>query len=285
MITEELHGLISNSCTLPPMPVVATRVMRELMSPEASADSISKIIETDQALVTRILKISNSAFYGCARKVGSIQLAIVVLGFNTLKNLVIATSTKSLYHQQSDAEQGLWEHSLAVGVASHVLAIALCPTCLEDAFTVGLLHDLGKLVLYTKDPEGYSRILAQQKQGRSCHESEQDAYGFTHADIGTVLANKWNLPETFEAAIGLHHSLGRPEFGKLAPRPKQLTALVRLANNAAKRAVAPEDEDIVLPTDGLDIAMTTFNATTDHIDGYVAMIRETLDAERGLFEV
>jgi putative nucleotidyltransferase with HDIG domain len=285
MVTEELHGLISNSCTLPPMPVVATRVMRELMSPGASADSISKIIETDQALVTRILKISNSAFYGCARKVGSIQLAIVVLGFNTLKNLVIATSTKSLYHQQSDAEQGLWEHSLGVGVASHVLAIALCPACLEDAFTIGLLHDLGKLILYTKDPEGYSRVLAQQKQGRSCHESEREAYGFSHADVGAVLASKWNLPETFEAAIGLHHSLDRPAFNKLTPRPKQLTALVRLANNAAKRAAAPPDEDLVLPTDGLDVAMATFKATDEHIDSYVSMIRETLEAERSLFAV
>lgn len=284
-MTMDIHELITNSCTLPPMPVVATRVMRELMNPDASADSLSKIIETDQALVTRILKISNSAFYGCARKVSSIQLAIVVLGFNTLKNLVIATSTKSLYHQQSEAEQALWEHSLAVGVASHVLAAPFSPANLENAFTAGLLHDLGKLILYAREPEQYTTILKRQEQGVSCHTSEREAYGFTHADVGTVLANRWNLPETFEAAIGLHHSLDAPEFHKLKPQPKELTALINLADGVTKQLLAPADEGVEPPVDGIEAAMETLNAAKDQVDGYVAMIKETFEAEKGLFEL
>lgn len=284
-MTIDLKELVTSSCTLPPMPVVATRVMRELMNPNASADSLSKVIETDQALVTRILMIANSAFYGCARKVSSIQLAVVVLGFTTLKNLVIATSTKSLYHRQSPAEQALWEHSLGVGVASHVLAIPFCPAGLEDAFTAGLLHDLGKLILYTKEPEGYALILDQQKGGISCHLSENDAYGFTHADVGAVLAEQWNLPETFEFAIGLHHSLHTLEFQKLKSRAKELTALVNLADGITKRILVPVSEGAEVPVEGMEIAMDTLGVTQEKIDGFLTMIEETFEAEKNLFEL
>ncbi len=284
-MTLQLHELVTSSCTLPPMPMVAARVMRELMNPDTSADSLSKIIETDQALVTRILKIANSAFYGCARKVGSIQLAVVVLGFNTLKNLVIATSTKSLYHQQSEAEQTLWEHSLGVGVASHVLAIAFSPSALEQAFTAGLLHDLGKLVLYTKEPSTYTGILAKQEQGVACHISEREAFGFTHTDVGSVLVEQWNLPENFEAAIGLHHSLDTGKFRELKPRAKALTAIINLADGITKQLLVPGNEGVEAPTEGIEIAMETLAISKDHIDGFLSQIKETFDAEKNLFTV
>jgi len=284
-MTVDIDELVTSSCTLPPMPVVATRVMRELMNPDASADSLSKIIETDQALVTRILKIANSAFYGCARKVSSIQLAIVVLGFNTMKNLVIATSTKSLYHQQSDAEQTMWEHSLAVGVASHVLAMAFCPAHLEEAFTAGLLHDLGKLVLYVKEPARYTEILDKQRQGIMCHVSEQAVYKFTHADVGAVLVNRWNLPESFEATTGLHHALDSDTFRQLKPQAQQLVALIALANGVAKQILIPIEEGTPAPVDGMGIAMNTLGATQDRVEGFLTMIKETLEAEKNLFEV
>ncbi|MBN1916566.1 MAG: HDOD domain-containing protein [Verrucomicrobia bacterium] len=280
-MTSNFTELVDGSCTLPSMPVVATRVMRELMDPQATADSLSKIVETDQALLTRILKIANSAFYGCARKVGSIQLAIVVLGFNTLKNLVIATSTRSLYQKQSLAEQTLWEHSLAVGIASHVLAMALSPGNLDNAFTVGLLHDVGKLVLYQQDPEGYSAILDGQAKGATCYEPEQKLLGFTHAHVGAVLMNRWNLPENFELAIGLHHSLDGADFNRLKPQPKQLTALVNLADTIAKRVISGND---MAPTDGMPMAMETLGATNEQVDNYISMIKETLDQEKHLFE-
>jgi len=283
-MTTDIHDLVTTSCTLPPMPVVASRVMQELMNPDASADSLSKIIETDQALVTRVLKIANSAFYGCARKVSSIQLAIVVLGFNTMKNLVIATSTKSLYHQQSAAEQSLWEHSLAVGVASHVLAIVFCPGQLEEAFTAGLLHDLGKLLLYTKEPARYTEILDRQKQGVMCHVSEREAYGFTHADVGAVLANRWNLPESFEMTTGLHHALDSEPFKELKSATKKLVALVALANAVAKQILMPTEEGTKVPVDGMDLAMETLGATENRVEGFLAMIKETLQAEKDLFE-
>jgi len=280
----DLQELIANSCTLPPMPVVATRVMREMMNPNASADSLSKIIETDEALVIRILKIANSAFYGCARKVSSIQLAIVVLGFNTLKNLVIATSTKSLYHQQNETEHALWEHSLAVGVASHVLAIAFCPSSLEDAFTAGLLHDLGKLILYTQNAEQYAALLGEQHD-TPCHVSEQQAYGFTHADVGAALVHQWSLPETFESTIGLHHSIGSGRFDELKPQAKGLTALINLADDITKKVLVPVGKDV--PTDAgapADV-MQVLGISEDQIDGYLSMIKETFEAEKNLFDL
>ncbi len=284
-MTSNVAELVTGSCTLPPMPVVATRVMRELMSPETTADSLSKIIETDQALVTRILRIANSAFYGCARKVGSIRLAVVVLGFNTLKNLVIATSTKSLYQKQNKTEQSLWEHSLGVGISAHVLAMALCPTSLEDAFTTGLLHDIGKLILYTKDPDGYPDVLEAQARGISCHVSEQEAYGFTHTDVGAVLADKWNLPQSLESAVGLHHSLDTSAFAKLKPQPKQLTALTNLADGVTKQLLTPVAEGVKAPVEGMETAMETLNASKEQVDGFLSMIKETFESEKGVFEI
>ena len=284
-MTQNVAELVSSSCTLPPMPVVATRVMRELMSPETTADSLSNIIETDQALVTRILRIANSAFYGCARKVGSIRLAVVVLGFNTLKNLVIATSTKSLYQKQNETEQALWEHSLGVGIAAHVLAMALCPTSLGDAFTTGLLHDIGKLILYTKDPDGYPDVLEAQTRGISCHVSEQEKYGFTHADVGAVLADKWNLPKSLEAAVGRHHSLDSGAFAKLESESKQLTALANLADGVTKQLLMPAVEGAEVPVEGMEAAMKTLNASKEQVDGFLSMIKETFESEKGVFEI
>jgi len=280
-MTADFNELVTNSCTLPPMPVVATRVMRELMNPEASADSLAKVVETDQALVTRILKIANSAFYGCARKVGSIQLAIVVLGFNTLKNLVIATSTKSLYQKQSPAEQALWEHSLAVGIASHVLAMAFSPGNLDNAFTVGLLHDIGKLIFLQQDPEGYSSLLEERAPGAPSCEPEQNAFGFTHAHVGAALMNRWSLPESFESAIGLHHSIDGPDFSRLKPQSKQLTALVNLADAIARRVATDTDQ---VPPDGMPTAMETLGISEEQVNNYISMIKETLEQEKTLFD-
>lgn len=200
--------LISNLGDLPPLPQVAAQVLRISADPDATAEDLRKVISTDQALTSQILKISNSAMFGMMREVKTLSQAIMTLGFSTIKSVVIASSAKNLYHRGTVGlqERLIWEHALVTALSSRALARALKFPRVEEAFIGGLLHDIGKSVLGIKFPERYGAILRTVYNGQGdTVEMELETFGFDHAMVGEALLHSWNLAESLQQAVRWHH--------------------------------------------------------------------------------
>ncbi len=223
--------LIANLGDLPPLPQVASQVLRVSADPDATAEDLRKVISTDQALTSQILKISNSAMFGMVREVTTLTQAIMTLGFSTIKSVVIASSAKNLYHRGSVGlqERLIWEHALIAAIASRAFAKSLRFPRVEEAFIGGLLHDIGKSVLGVKFPERYGALLRTvYNEGGVCLNLELDTFGFDHAMVGEALVGKWNLASSLQSAVRWHHD---PIHA--AQDHQELAAIVALANQMA----------------------------------------------------
>jgi len=197
---------------LPTLPAIAMEVNRMLEDVDTSIKKLSQIIENDQAIVPKILKLVNSSFFGVRSKITNTSHAIVILGFNTVRNAIVSVSIIDAFAKK-DALNGFdiaefWKHSVAVAVTSRHLAAKNRFYCPEDAFTGGLLHDIGKLVLSQYFPELFEEVwTATQKDGLSWYEIEKKVLAVTHPQIGAYLAKKWQLPDGLVDAVKYHHTI------------------------------------------------------------------------------
>lgn len=223
--------LIQNLGELPPLPQVAAQVLRLVADPDSTTEDLQKVISTDQALTSQILKIANSAMFGMMREVRTVTQAIMTLGFSTIKSVVIASSAKNLYSRGSIGlqERLLWEHALVTALAGRGFARALRFPRSEEVFVGGLLHDIGKSVMGIKFPERYGALVRQVYNGEAdSTQLELDTFGFDHCMVGEALLRSWNLADSLEAAVRWHHDPHQ------APEPHQaITALVALGNQIA----------------------------------------------------
>jgi putative nucleotidyltransferase with HDIG domain len=198
---------------LPPLPAVVTRILQTVNDPRISAEELSRLISLDQGLSSKILRIVNSAYYGFPKRISTVTHAVVILGFNTVRNLVLGVSAFGMLTQKSGSS-GLdrtkfWEHCVAVAVASSVMAKKRRPvnrSVSEEAFIAGLLHDIGKLFLDCYFPVQYAvTLLFGQREALSVLASEQRVLEIDHAAVGRRIAEHWNFPPLLASAIGGHH--------------------------------------------------------------------------------
>lgn len=223
-VTEELVAL-------PTLPLVTSRLLEAVAHPETSAEEIGRILSLDAALTARTLRLANSDFYGFPRKVGSVDLAVVVLGSNTIRDLVLSASVFRTLAGDASSMEDLWNHSLACGVAARSLAERSRYRLSGEAYAAGLLHDIGKVVLHQTDPSRFQAVLAMvEEQGVASEEAERGLFGSSHSEVGAWLAERWDLPADLVEAIACHH---RPET---ATRNPALAALVHVANALAEEA-------------------------------------------------
>ncbi|MFO7496906.1 MAG: HDOD domain-containing protein [Desulfobacterales bacterium] len=230
---------------LPPMLQVVMKAREVMANPKASFKEIAAVLETDQALAGRVLKMANSAYYGLSGMVSSIQHASVVLGFKTLEEVItLAGSTSFLSSKLTgygiDAG-GLWRHSLAVAFGSKLIAADRNNGLQEHAFTAGLFHDAGKIIL---DPHVLERkaefdALLAEAQG-SCFQVEQNLFGFDHAELAAELCKQWKIPEIQAVGVGFHHNPG-------AAAGEDLAYILHVADLIAERLDASADVDVPLP--------------------------------------
>ena len=174
-VAEKLRKIIMTTRDLPAMPQVAAKVLELSSDPDTSAQRLQQVIADDQAMTARILKIANSAMYSCSRRVKTLTEAIVMLGFNSIRSLVVTSAARNLYNTNSSRtglkERLLWEHSIGAAFACRILAAEYAPNLTEEAFLAGLLHDIGKLVLNQKAPREFDEIVqVVYNQNRSFHE-------------------------------------------------------------------------------------------------------------------
>lgn len=210
MLSPKIQKKLESLTTLPTIPYVISEVLGAVDNTNISAGKIGRLIEKDQALTAKVLSVANSPFYGFSRKISTIDLAIVVIGLNSIKEIVLslviqkffASAKKDVFDINS-----FWKYSVFSGSSSRVIARKLGYKLAGEAFVVGLMHDIGILILTQFFPSQFRDIRVLQKTNDiSLTEAEKTIIDCTHCDIGAWFCKKWNLPEQLYHAILNHHT-------------------------------------------------------------------------------
>ena len=229
----EYSDLLARLEDIPTLPIVAMKVNELINDPDSSSSDIADVLKKDQVLTAKILRLVNSGYYAIPGGVADVQRALAFLGFNTLAQLVLSLSVFSLF-SISDSEDfsmlDFWRHALGTGVCAEILARRLKYPKPEEAFTCGLLHDIGKLVLHEIDPDRLIQIVRETRK-RECSflevEREWDLPG--HSYLGEVIATKWGLPQVIRLTIRYHH-FDVTHMDSILSSAKPVIQMVRLAN-------------------------------------------------------
>jgi HD-like signal output (HDOD) protein len=220
---------------IPSLSGIVSRLIKVVNSSDSSAEDVAELIERDPALTSKVLRLANSAFYGIPRSVSSVQSAVVILGFNTLKSIVLSASVMNLFPSKTTSRAfdrtSFWKHSIVCALGAKTVAqsmmgrIGIDP---QSAFCAGIMHDIGKLIFELFTPKEYGDVCEQSlKKKMPLVEAEVAFMGINHADIGRILADKWALPLDLEYAIVYHH---KP---KAANKIRELVSLVHIADAVA----------------------------------------------------
>ncbi len=214
---------------LPPMPQSVAEVMQLSRSDDFGAGDLAEVVCRDPTLAARVLTLCNSGFFGLSREVTSVHKAVLLLGFEMTKNLVFSSFVHSTVQTDvggyAQTAASLWEHSFGVATASLALATEAAADLTDEAYTAGLLHDIGKVALTTFVAQRMDEVLHRVKAlGESFSVAEQQVLGTTHAEVGGLVADRWKISAGLQDAIRYHH---QPRRATEHPR---LTALVGLAD-------------------------------------------------------
>ena len=217
---------------MPSLSTTAAKVLETCNDPKSSPNDLNRVICLDPVLAGQVLRLTNSAYYSLGQPVSSLTRAIIMLGFNTVKNLVLSFAIlEQLRKAQSfralSAEK-FWAHSLSVGVIAKCLAVVrgISLSDQEEFFVCGLLHDLGKIPLNCQFPDEYGQTLDLAKRsGRPLAHAESVIFGVDHSAIGGIIAKKWRLSRSFIEALECHH---QPD--KSPPELQQMVFIVALAD-------------------------------------------------------
>lgn len=198
---------ISHIATLPE---ITLKIIDLVENPRSTAQDLHRVISNDPALVARILKVVNSAFYGLPGQIGSINRAIVLLGLNAVKNIVIAASLAKLFRggrvSPNFSAKDLWTHSIAVGVLSKMITTKINNILPDEAFLGGLIHDLGILVELQAMRDPLIEVVeTAAKQSTRYVDLENKIMGADHQAFGAGLTSKWKFPKSFQYITGHHH--------------------------------------------------------------------------------
>lgn len=238
-LLEKRLAELGDKAELPALPEVYFRLQKALKDDKTTVNDIARIIEGDAGLVIRILKTVNSAAYGPKNPVVSISQAIGLLGFNEIANLTLATTVAKQIIPEEKGKRTLdlhrfWEHSLAVAIASRILAkysSVISQETKEECFIGGLIHDFGKLIEYQFFNDEFNNALSLcRKEGITTQMAEQKVFGFNHQDVGAHLADSWGLSRNLVKMVELHNV---PEDLDESDPSFELVSVVHVANTLA----------------------------------------------------
>lgn len=252
-----LQDLLDRDLHLPVCPVVFIRLMDALQDDDNT--DLTKILSSDPALMIKVLRVSNSAFYGLTRQVRSINEAILRVGITQIWSIASALKAKELFQtaggEWSQLSGFLWEHALTTGEIVRSSAKRVRTDGTDEIFTAALLHDLGKSVLQQVDPQ-YAALCTRTPAGPELVAQEQALFGTTHAKLGGELLKHWNLPANLVALVGGHHDdpLAEDEL-------QRSRYILALANELTRSLVIAKD----------DTPPTLLNPPAPHLTAFLTL--------------
>jgi len=202
--------LVQGAVQLASPPLIYDRLIEVINHPRGGAADVAKVVMDDTALTARLLKVVNSAFFSFPRPVETVSQAVTVVGTSQIRDLALGTSVVDLFRDVPEDlidMDGFWRHSLACGVAARILASLRREGNVERFFVAGILHDLGKLIIYQYCPEEAGEVLEEAREQQILlHQAERRILGFDHGQVGEALLQQWNMPHSLREALRFHHS-------------------------------------------------------------------------------
>ena len=247
MNTSEFKNVVKKIKSLPTLPQVFYKIVETIELPDSSAEDVKKTIRNDPSISAKVLKIANSALYGYTKEINNISQAIVILGFDMVKSIALSVSVFSSFPKINTAtkfdREKFWIHSIAAAEAAMLFANKIDSIKKDHAFLIGLIHDIGKIVLdYYFSPE-YRRVIAKVNEDNCfIKDAEAVVLNFNHSLIGEWLGEQWNFPESILAGIAYHHKVN------LAPDKNRMYALIgNLSDIIARTAEVGNGGDSKIP--------------------------------------
>lgn len=206
---ESLEHLLKDVSALPSLPLLYNRLDEAINHPRSSIADIAKVMSEDQGLASRVLKLANSPLFGYFSKIDTITQAVTIIGIQQVRDLALAISVMGLFKgipEDLITMDRFWKHSIACALTARVLATSRRETNLERFFVAGILHDIGRLVMFLRIPDLCREMIETASQERLClHDVERRRLGYDHADLGGALLRQWKLPLRVADPVENHH--------------------------------------------------------------------------------
>ncbi len=278
----DVRTLLAEVDDLPSIPETLIRILKVIDDPSSGPADLTRVVRMDAPVMAKVLRLANSPYYSAHADLTDINRCVAVLGYRSVRQVAICITVASSLMSAVENAGGqldyreLWRHSVVTGaVARHLARLTGYPDP-EEAFTAGLLHDLGKFVLEVYAPQTYGRLVRDRHdRGMTMVEVERAAFGFDHAELGAAFAESWRFPPLLVHAFGEHH---QPVLGRATSREGRVTALVALADHLANM-VDPPRCDLGFDPAAADPARLHESAglTAAEVDGELPAIREDIE--------